>query len=156
MSEVEEYRKESNAAVYKPVFDVLLQPDEWLVNRNAVKMEEVEEADSYILLKSDTCSVLTIKEKNASAEITVETRLSESINQPDVKIIQVNEYFTDKKKKTLKRGFTYEDLVKYAIKPHKVETSINHTTKWLFTLNKSCCYAIYVINKNAVIVLSLE
>ena len=57
----------------------------------------------------------------------------------------------DKKKKISFFAFTYEDIVKSNIHPLSVQTSINKTTKLVYSIDNTGLYVIYNPQKKTVI-----
>lgn len=147
-SDIEEYRKEVNPK-FKPLFDILLREGELVVDRQQTKTLKVEEQDSYIILPNDTCSVM-IKRKQPVTEVTIETRFTDNNQNQTLEIVKAKKRM-DKKKKISFFAFTYEDIVKSNIHPLSVQTSINKTTKLVYSIDNTGLYVIYNPQKKTVI-----
>lgn len=140
LADIEEYRKEVNPK-FKPLFDILLREGELVVNRQQTNRLKATEEGSYITLSEDTCLVVLEKEQPVN-EITIETRFADNVQNMSLEIVKVKKY-TDKKKKKSFLGFTFEDIVKTNIQPRLVQTSVNKTTKFEYSIPDKGLYAIY-------------
>lgn len=146
--DIEEYRKEVNPK-YKALFDILLKEGELVINRSQTNTLNVTEQGSLIIVPEDTCFV-EIDKNHPESRIIVETHFVEKLNNPTLDVVKVKTY-ADKKKKKKFQGFSYEDIVKRSIKPDKVETSVNKTTKFDFPMLEQGLYVIYNSEKKTVI-----
>lgn len=153
LAEVLEYCKEPNLA-YKPLTDVLLEKGEFMVNRKKTNPQIVQEFKNIIRLNIDSVKVV-IPLENTSTELEVETKFYDDIQSSQLKLVKVKEYY-DKKVKDKIYGFTYEDIVKDAISPKRIETSINDITKIVFDINEPGFYSIYNFSNNEVIIFKIE
>ena len=59
--------------------------------------------------------------------------------------------WSGKKKKETYLGFSFEDIVKTNIKPIKVETSVNATTRFEYKIREEGLYVIYFSKEKKVI-----
>ena len=112
---------------------------------------EVKEEGSIIILPSDSC--LAVVEKNSpDTDVIIETRLGNASQNPSLDIVKVSKWEKGKviKKKTF-LGFSYEDIVKTNIKPIKVETSVNATTRFEYKVREEGLYVIYFSKEKKVI-----
>ena len=141
LADIEEYRKEVNPK-YKPLFDILLREGELVVNRQQTNLLKSKEEGNHIILQGDTCLAM-IAQQQPSTNITIETRLSDNSQSQVPEIVKVKKYFTDKKKKNFYYGFTFEDIVKTNIQPRSVQTSVNKTTKFEYSISGEGLFAIY-------------
>lgn len=148
LADIEEYRKEVNPK-FKPLFDILLREGELVVNRQQTNILKAIEEGSYITLSEDTCLVVLEKQQPVN-EITIETRFANNVQNRDLEIVKVKK-FTDKKQKKSFLGFTFEDIVKTNIHPHLVQTSVNKTTKFEYSISEKGLYAIYDPIKKTII-----
>lgn len=129
MSEVTEYRKERNPN-YKPLTDIVLEEGQAAINRVVGKITKVEEKAGHMIVKDDTVSI-SVPSQNPQA-ITAEFKMSNAEAQ-QLKIVPITKY-EEKKTKAVVYGFTFEDIVKRAVIPGAVATSINGISKVEFTL----------------------
>lgn len=149
LADIEEYRKEVNPN-YKPLFDILLSKGELVVNRKQTNSLRIKEAGNFIMLQGDTCLAI-IEQQNTPTKVIIETRFDNDEQNQTLKIVKVNRYPLDKKKKLFDYGFTYEDIVKSNIHPLSVQTSINQTTKFEYAIYEKGLYAIYSAKDKTVI-----
>jgi len=150
IKDVQEFRKEENKR-YAPKYDILLNENELVVNRVQTNSLEVKEEDSFILLPSDSCLAI-VEKKSPETDVIVETRLGDASQNPTLDIVKVStlEKGKGRKKKTC-YGFTFEDIVKTNIKPIKVETSVNATTRFEYKIREEGLYVIYFSKEKTVI-----
>lgn len=149
LSDVLEYRKEPNP-IYEPLTDVCLDDGEFMVNRNRVKPQTIKEFKNIIRFDIDSVK-LVIPRGNTSTEIVVESKFADEIQSSQLKLVKVNVYYEKKTKDNI-YGFTYEDIVKNAIQPQAVETSINNTTKIVFSVKDNGIYSLYnSLKKDAIL-----
>lgn len=149
LSDVLEYRKEPNP-IYEPLTDVCLDDGEFMVNRNRVKPQTIKEFKNIIRFDIDSVK-LVIPRGNTSTEIVVESKFADEIQSSQLKLVKVNVYYEKKTKDNI-YGLTYEDIVKNAIQPQAVETSINNTTKIVFSVKDNGIYSLYnSLKKDAIL-----
>ena len=150
VKDVLEFRKEENKK-YAPKFDILLNENELVVNRMQTNSLEVKEEGSIIILPSDSC--LAVVEKNSpDTDVIIETRLGDASQNPSLDIVKVSKWEKGKgRKKKTYLGFSYEDIVKTNIKPIKVETSVNATTRFEYKVREEGLYVIYFSKEKKVI-----
>lgn len=152
LADVLEYRKVPNPG-YKPLTDVFLEEGEFMVNRNKVIPQSVEEYKNIIRFDIDSITVV-IPAQKSSTEIIVESKFSDDIQATQLKLIKVKKYYDKKEKKEI-FGLSYEDIVKEGIPPQKVETSINDITKIIFTVENGI-YSLYNPSKKEMILFKIE
>lgn len=140
LADVKEYKKEINPH-YAPLTDVDLAEGEFMVNRIPAKPLTVQEYDDVVCLPGDTVEVV-IGKQLPSTEINIESRFANELQSSQWKFIKLEEFYHKKKKLKL-YGLTYEDIVKKAIQPTHVATSVNGITKLTFALNEGGVYALY-------------
>ena len=148
-----EYRKEPNPA-YKPLTDILLNEGEFVVNRNKVVPQAVQESKGTILFNTDSVEVV-IPAGTPSTEIIIESKFTDNIQASQLKLVRAKEYHDKKEKKTV-HGLTYEDIVKEALRPQEAETSINGITKITFSVKGHGIYSLYNPSKKEVILFRLD
>lgn len=153
LADVLEYRKEPNPA-YKPLTDVSLNEGEFMVNRNKVTPQAIQEFKNIIRFNVDSIKVV-IPAGSPSTEIVVESKFTDDIQSSQLKLVKVKEYY-DKKGKEKIYGLTYEDIVKDSIQPKEMETSINDITKIIFTVKDSGIYSLYNSSKKKVILFKIH
>lgn len=150
VKDVQEFRKEENKK-YAPKYDILLNENELVVNRMQTNSLEVKEEDSFILLPSDSCLAI-VEKKSSETDVIVETRLGDASQNPTLDIVKVSTLEKGKgRKKETCYGFTFEDIVKTNIKPIKVETSVNATTRFEYKIREEGLYVIYFSKEKKVI-----
>lgn len=153
LADIDEYKKEENPK-YKALYDVLLKEKELVINREQPQLVTVEERGSFIMLSTDTCGV-NIEKKGAVANVVIETRFADNVQNPSLKIVKIQSY-KDKKKKFNFKGFSFEDVVKANIQPVSMETSINFTTKFEYNIEGTGLYAIYKPEEKSVILFNVK
>jgi hypothetical protein len=147
LNEIAEFRKEVNAA-YKPLYDVLMQEGEFVINRKETKTAAITENKSGVFLPSDSCSTI-IERKHPSTEVVIETRFADEAQSRQLKVVKVNKYTG--KRRPVVYGFTFEDIVKKNILPAAIETSVNNITKLQYTISGEGLFVIYdPVNKTAI------
>ena len=128
---------------YKPLTDILLSPNEFVVNRKSVEFYDVTEHGDYLLLEKFVAdSLKKDMEFTSSAQIIVECNMANDIHKvQQIKLVKMTPI--QLKKKTTLYGFSYKDLVSSVYSPSNVETSVNKTTKIVYQINASGYYALY-------------
>ena len=150
VKDVQEFRKEENKK-YAPKYDILLNENELVVNRMQTNSLEVKEDGSFILLPSDSC-LAVVEKKSPETDVIVETRLGYVSQNPTLDIVKVSTLEKGKgRKKETHLGFSFEDIVKTNIKPIKVETSVNATTRFEYKIREEGLYVIYFSKEKKVI-----
>lgn len=141
--DVVEYRKEKNPS-YKPATDIELAEDKAAINRNIDTLISTKEVLGVVTVNTDSLNI-TLPFKS-SQTIVAEFNMDNAEAQ-QLKLIRISKYQEKKGKKVLNTyyGFTFEDLVKNAIHPKSVETSVNGISKMEYTLPNGATgiYGIY-------------
>ena len=152
LADIVEYRKEKNPN-YVPVTDIELTEDEAAINRNIGTLIPTEEVSGIVTVNTDS---LNITVPSNTPNITAEFNMSYTKAQ-QLKLIRVRKY-QDKKGKKTYYGFTYEEMVKNAIIPQAVETSVNGISKLKYTLPNSNqgVYGIYDSATNKIIIFRIS
>lgn len=129
MVDIQGYFKEKNPD-YTPVTDIELAETEAAINRNIATLIPTEEVSGIVTVNTDSLKITvppTIPQ-NITAELNMDNAKAQQL-----KLIRIRK-FQDKKGKNTYYGFTYEDMVKNAIPPHAVETSVNGVSRLEYTL----------------------
>lgn len=129
LAEIVEYRKEKNPS-YNPVTDIELGDGEASINRNISTLISTKEISGIVTVDTDSLKISIPSGLHQS--ITAEFNMDNSKAQ-QLKLIRIKKY-QDKKGKNIYYGFTFEDMVKSAILPKSVETSVNGISKLEYTL----------------------
>lgn len=137
---------------FNPLTDILLRPDEVVVNRNDVGFFDVIENGNYLLLEQFAVDslkkdmVFTYSD-SFTAQIVVECNIASELNVQQIKLVKMLPI--QLKKRTTLYGFSFKDLVSSVYYPSNVETSVNKTTKIVYQLKEGGYYALYdpVANK---------
>lgn len=153
LADIVEYRKEKNPN-YKPQTDIDLAENEAAVNRNIGLLVPAKEVSGVITVNVDSLNI-TIPSKVPQA-ITAEFNMDNTKAQ-QLKLVRVRR-FQDKKAKNSYHGFTFEDMVKSAILPKAVETSVNGISRLEYTLPNGGAgiYGIYNPLTNKVIIFKVS
>lgn len=147
---IQEFRKIKNEKNCNIKMDIILGAGEMLINRQAVQVTTVSERDQRLVLDS-LKSQVAVKREAGSATVLLETNLKEPKLASQIKIVKVSNATIKEKKKMMNiLFFTYEDLVKNAINPEKVETSVNQTTRMNFKVSTPGLYVVYDGTKTVV------
>ena len=128
---------------YKPLTDILLSPNEFVVNRKSVEFFDVTEHGDYLLLEKFVAdSLKKDMEFTSSTQIIVECNMENDVHKvQQIKLVKMKPI--QLKKKTTLYGFSYKDLVSSVYSPSNVETSVNKTTKIVYQIKESGYYALY-------------
>lgn len=154
LADVLEYQKEPNPA-YKLLTDVSLDVGEFMVNRNKVHPQTVQEFKNIVRFDIDSVKLIIPLKSSTSTEIVVESKFADDIQYSQLKLVKVKEYY-DKKGKEKIYGLTYEDIVKEAIQPKEMGTSVNDITKIVFTVKDIGVYSFYNAFKKEVILFKIN
>ncbi len=153
LADIVEYRKEKNPN-YKPQTDIDLAENEAAVNRNVGMWLPTEEISGIVTVNIDSLNIIV--PSKVPQTITAEFNLDNAKAQ-QLKLIRVRK-FQDKKAKNSYYGFTFEDMVKSALLPKTVETSVNGISKLEYVLPNGGLgiYGIYNPLTNKVIAFSVS
>jgi len=124
LADIVEYRKEKNPK-YKPITDIVLEEGQAAINRNMVSLLPTKEMAGIVTVDMDSLK-LNISPSNPQI-IFAEFQMDNAKAQ-QLKLIKIRKYY-DKKAKSNYYGFTFEDMVKNAILPKSIETSVNGISK---------------------------
>lgn len=129
LAEIVEYRKEKNPS-YAPLTDIVLEEGQAAINRNTASLIPTKELSGIVTVNTDSLKInLT---QTTPQTVTAEFPM-DNANAQQLKLMKVRKY-QDKKAKTNYYGFTFEDMVKNAILPKTVETSVNGISKLEFNI----------------------
>lgn len=139
VSDIVETMKEENK-LYSPKFDIVLNPDEVVVNRLPVEYVKVAEVAGVLAIDSLSHKVVIQKDNLKPTQIIVESNLSNGKNIDMWQLVKVTK-LASKKKTTYQ--FTYKDLVNSVIHAKKIEKSVNNTTRMEYQVDLAGVYALY-------------
>lgn len=153
LADIVEYRKEKNAN-YKPLTDIVLEEGQGAINRNVGSMIPTKEVSGVVTVDTDSLNI-NIPQANPQT-ITAEFHMDNAKAQ-QLKLIRVRKY-QDKKGKSVYYGFTFEDMVKNAILPKSVETSVNGISKIEYTIPAGATglYGVYNPLTNKIIIFKIS
>lgn len=153
LADIVEYRKEKNPS-YKPVMDIELADGEASINRNVGALVSTKEISGIVTVGIDSQKISI--SSSVPQSITAEFNMDNSKVQ-QLKLIRIREY-QDKKGKKTYYGFTFEDMVKNAIIPKSVETSVNGISKLEYTLpnGSTGIYGVYDPFTNRIILFKIS
>lgn len=153
LADIVEYRKEKNPN-YKPVTDIELAEDEAAINRNVGMLIPTVEVSGIVTVNADSLKILV--SSNIPQTIIAEFNMDNARAQ-QLKLIRIRTYRTKKAKRPY-YGFTFEDLVKNAVLPKSVETSVNGISKLVYSLPNggSGIYGVYDPLTNKIIIFRIS
>lgn len=153
LADIVEYRKEKNPN-YKPVTDIELAEDEAAINRNVSMLMPTEEISGIVTVNIDSLKITV--PSNIPQTITAEFNMNNAKVQ-QLKLVRIRKY-QDKKAKSTYYGFTFEDMVKNAILPKSVETSVNGISKLEYTLpnGDTGIYGVYDPLTNKIVIFKIS
>lgn len=149
MADATEFRKEVNPK-YKPLYDVILNDGEFLVNRQATTFINVkkDKGGQFIVLDAITPNVQLSMSNNHIAKFDVEYKAVNGSNN----IFQLVKLTKMKVKKNTICCFSYEDLAERTILPiEDAEPTVNGTKKVTYQIGVEGGYALYdKVNKRVI------
>lgn len=153
LEDIVEYRKEKNSR-YKPLTDIVLEDGQAAINRNTLSMQQTKELSGIVTVDIDSLS-LNIPPANPQL-ITAEFHM-DNIKAQQLKLINIRKY-QNKKAKAHYYGFSFEDMVKNAILPTSVETSINGISKIEYTIPAGATgiYGVYDPLTNKIVIFKIS
>ncbi len=153
LTDIVEYRKEKNPN-YKPITDIELAKDEAAINRNVSMLMPTEEVSGIVTVNTDSLKIAVFS--SIPQTITAEFNMDNAKAQ-QLKLVRIRKY-QDKKAKNTYYGFTFEDMVKNAILPKSVETSVNGISKLEYTFpnGSTGIYGIYDPLTNNIIIFKIS
>lgn len=152
LADIVEYRKEKNAN-YKPLTDIVLLEDQGAINRNICSLLPTKEISGVVTIDTDSLSI-SLSQSNPQT-ITAEFHMDNAKAQ-QLRLIRIRKY-QDKKGKSYYYGFTFEDMVKNAVLPKSVETSVNGISKIEYVLPTGVTgiYGVYDPLTNKIIIFKI-
>lgn len=129
LDDIVEYCKEPNPD-YRPETDIELSDNEAAVNRNIGKLTPTKDVAGIISVDIDSVKIAVSPAipLNICAEFNLDNAKAQQL-----KLVKIRKFLNKKKKETY-FGFTYEDMVKKAVIPQSVKTSVNGISKVDFVL----------------------
>lgn len=152
ISDVVSISREENPD-YAPLYDIILKKGEVVINREQIQFVKVSDTSDYLVLDSIGERTNIKMGADGKAKITVEYRDDTDSN---VEIFQLIKIEKIKVKKEEKYGFSYKNLVNYAIRAASVDTSVNHTVKAQYTVTSAGPYALYDAKKKRVSIIVVK
>lgn len=153
LSNVSQYQRIANKA-YKPKVDVILKKGEILINKKKATTKQVVEQKPKLIIENfnyrDTANV-RLKAKSFPMDVMVEANLANPEVIKRCVMIKASKYENKPSGKNNKKskdvvtsyGFSYEDIVTAPISPKSIETTVNNTSRLLYTLSEPGIYVIY-------------
>lgn len=136
--EIIDYIRENNSE-YKPLYDILLQPGEVLINRMAADSVGVKKEGSYLILDSINGKILVPK-GTTTTKIIVEYSNPNHMSSDNLMLVKVNK---DADRKIPAYYFSADifEIQKFALSSS--ETSVNNTTRLEYFVTGQGVYALY-------------
>ena len=153
LADIVEYRKEKNPN-YKPLTDIVLEDGQGAINRNVSLLIPTKEISGIVTVDTDSLKI-NLSQSNYLT-ITAEFHMDNAKAQ-QLKLIRIRKY-QDKKAKSNYYGFTFEDMVKNAILPKSVETSVNGISKIEYSIPTGATgiYGVYDPLTNKIIIFKIS
>lgn len=153
LADIVEYRKEKNPN-YKPLTDIVLEEGQAAINRNVASLIPTKEISGIVTVDTDSLKI-NLSQSNPQT-ITAEFHMDNAKAQ-QLKLIRIRKY-QDKKAKSNYYGFTFEDMVKNAILPKSVETSVNGISKieYIIPTGATGLYGVYDPLTNKIIIFKIS
>ncbi len=153
LADIVEYRKEKNPG-YKPLTDIELEEGTGAINRKIGTLIPTKDVSGMVTVDIDSLNITITPAMplNITAEFNMDNAKAQQL-----KLIRIRKYQA-KKGKNSYYGFTYEDMVKSAIIPKSVETSVNGISKLEFTLSGGAdgIYGVYDPLTNKIIIFQIK
>lgn len=152
LADIVEYRKEKNPQ-YRPLTDIVLADNQAAINRNVIRWQPTKEVSGIVTVDTDSLSLNITP--GSHQVITAEFHMDNAKAQ-QLKLIRIRKY-QDKKAKSHYYGFTFEDMVKNAILPKSVETSVNGISKIEYTIPTGATgiYGVYDPLTNKIVIFKI-
>ena len=155
MNDVVEYRREPNES-FKPIYDVLLRENEYVMNRTQIKASTPEIIEEMIIIDDTNCEI-TMGHKAPYVEVTLESYFTNINDYLNIKLVKVKKYRdTSNKRNDIFNGFTFSDITRYGINHNDYVVSKNNTTKMTFQINEPGLYAFYNVATKQVYLFKIE
>lgn len=153
LADIVEYSKEKNTS-YKPITDIELADGDASIDRNIATLISTKEISGVVTVDTDSLKISI--PSSIPQSITAEFNMDNSKAQ-QLRLIRIKKY-QDKKGKNICYGFTFEDMVKNAVLPKSVETSVNGISKLEYILPNggSGIYGVYDPLTNKIIIFKIS
>lgn len=153
LDDIVEYCKEPNPD-YRPETDIELSDNEAAVNRNIDNLMPTKDVSGVICVDIDSVEIAVSPAVplNICAEFNLDNAKAQQL-----KLVKIRKFLNKKKKETY-FGFTYEDMVKKAVIPQSVKTSVNGISKVDFVLPSGAAgiYGVYNPLTNQIILFKIN
>lgn len=153
LDDIVEYCKEPNPD-YRPETDIELSDNEAAVNRNIDNLMPTKDVSGVICVDIDSVKIAVSPAipLNICAEFNLDNAKAQQL-----KLVKIRKFLNKKKKETY-FGFTYEDMVKKAVIPQSVKTSVNGISKVDFVLPSGAAgiYGVYNPLTNQIILFKIN
>ena len=155
MNDIVEYRREPNES-FKPIYDVLLRENEYVLNRNQIKASTPVIIEEMIIIDDTNCKI-TIGHKAPYVEVTLESYFTNINDYLNIKLVKVKKYRdTSNKRNDIFNGFSFSDITRYGINHNDYVVSKNNTTKMTFQIHEPGLYAFYNVATKQVYLFKIE
>ena len=146
-ADIVEYIKEENPD-YKPQYDILLKKGEVVINRVATDSVGVDIKEDRVILESINYNVIVPKDGgDSTTKIIVEYYNPGQLSSDHLILVKVDKSVV-KKKNVYSFSANIFSMMKYPV--HKIETSVNNTTRIEYTVDREGVFALYdLTNKKA-------
>ncbi len=153
MKDVAEYGKIVNPD-YREVRDIQLNSGQIIVNGNeAVLVKLTEQSNSVVI--APTVKRIALKQEGHSLDICIQANFRNENEAKDNYFIKTRSYDNDKKRSGW-HYFKYKDLIESTIEPNESGTSMNNTTKAVYSVNSKGVYVFYNSNSKKAVVIVVE
>lgn len=155
VSDIVEVRKEENPN-YDAQYDIVMDEGDVYVNRHKasyVKVSEQGKNNDVLRLDSVNYDIQIAQDASGMTKVAVEYRMKDGANVKPFQLVKVSK---EEAKKGDIFGFTYKDLAMSNYQSTEPKTSINHTTKVVFTISGKGVYALYDTKKSMAITFRIK
>lgn len=139
ISDISEIYRDENAG-YAPKEDIILGENEVMINRTPATYVNVVEENDMLYPDSINNKVLVEKGGKPAATVAVEYNGGNRTGADRFQVVRLKPV---QKKRETKYVFSYKDLAMSSIRPHKVETSVNNTTRAEYTVGGTGLFLLY-------------
>lgn len=139
ISDISEIYRDENAG-YAPKEDIILSENEVMINRTPAAYVNVVEENDMLYPDSINNKVLVEKGGKPAATVAVEYNGGNRTGADRFQVVRLKPV---QKKRETKYVFSYKDLAMSSIRPHKVETSVNNTTRAEYTVGGTGLFLLY-------------
>lgn len=154
-NDIAQYRREPNDE-FKPLYDVLLRENEYVLNRSEIKAITPEIIDEMVIVDETKCEN-TIAYAAPYVDITVESCFANNNDYLNIKLVKVKKYRDSiNKNSEIFNGFSYSDITRYGINYTDIKISRNNTTKMSYQIKEPGLYALYNIATKQAYIFKVE